>query len=120
MFGPLSSRSAVAITPSPPRAGRRRACRPGGPLSRPDASVAAEASAADPYALAAYARRMTMVSGNTLAEVAGLIGDPARANMLSALMDRRALTAGELAWAAGVSAPTASGHLARLAEARLV
>jgi DNA-binding transcriptional ArsR family regulator len=63
---------------------------------------------------------MTMVSGNTLAEVAGLIGDPARANMLSALMDGRALTAGELAWAAGVSAPTASGHLARLAEARLV
>ena len=46
---------------------------------------------------------MTMVSGNTLAEVAGLIGDPARANMLLALMDGRALTAGELAWAAGVT-----------------
>ncbi|WP_407528764.1 ArsR/SmtB family transcription factor [Methylobacterium oryzisoli] len=61
-----------------------------------------------------------MVSGNTLAEVAGLIGDPARANILSALMDGRALTAGELAWHAGVSAPTTSGHLAKLAAARLV
>ena len=63
---------------------------------------------------------MAMVSGNTLAEVAGLIGDPARANILSALMDGRALTAGELAWHAGVSAPTTSGHLAKLAAARLV
>ena len=61
-----------------------------------------------------------MVSGNTLAEVAGLIGDPARANILSALMDGRALTAGELAWHAGVSAQTTSGHLAKLVEARLV
>ena len=63
---------------------------------------------------------MTMVSGNTLAEVAGLIGDPARANILSALMDGRALTAGELAWHAGVSAQTTSGHLARLIAAHLV
>ena len=61
-----------------------------------------------------------MVSGNTLAEVAGLIGDPARANMLSALMDGRALTAKELAWAGRRRAPTASGHLARLADGRLV
>lgn len=60
------------------------------------------------------------VSGNTLAWVAGLIGDAARANILSALMDGRALTAGELAWHAGVSAQTTSGHLAKLAEARLV
>lgn len=63
---------------------------------------------------------MTMVSGNTLAEIAGLIGDPARANILSALMDGRALTAGELAWHAGVSAQTTSGHLAKLSTARLV
>lgn len=63
---------------------------------------------------------MTQVSGNTLAEVAGLIGDVARANILSALMDGRALTAGELAWHAGVSPQTTSGHLAKLALARLV
>ena len=62
----------------------------------------------------------TMVSGNTLAEVAALIGDPARANILSALMDGRALTAGELAWHAGVSAQTTSGHLAKLAAANLL
>lgn len=62
----------------------------------------------------------TTVSGITVAEVAGLIGDVARANILSALMDGRALTAGELAWHAGVSAQTTSGHLAKLAAARLV
>jgi DNA-binding transcriptional ArsR family regulator len=61
-----------------------------------------------------------MVSGNTLAEVAAVIGDAARANILAALMDGRALTAGELAWHAGVSAQTTSGHLARLKEARLI
>src|SRR3954469_10247574 len=63
---------------------------------------------------------MTMVSGNSLAEVASLMGDPARANILSALMDGRALTAGELAWHAGVSPQTTSGHLAKLRAARLV
>jgi DNA-binding transcriptional ArsR family regulator len=55
-----------------------------------------------------------------LAEIAALVGDPARANMISALADGRALTAGELAYAAGVSPQTASGHLAKLAEARLL
>lgn len=62
----------------------------------------------------------TMVSGNTLASVAALIGEPARANLLLALMDGRALTASELAWHAGVTAQTASGHLAKLSEARLI
>ncbi|MGE3874783.1 MAG: ArsR/SmtB family transcription factor [Parvibaculaceae bacterium] len=60
------------------------------------------------------------VSGNSLAEVAALIGDPARANMLQALADGRALTAGELAWHAGVSAQTTSGHLAKLTDAQLI
>ncbi len=59
-------------------------------------------------------------SGNTLAEVAALVGDAARANMLLALMGGRALTAGELAWHAGVSAQTASGHLAKLTDARML
>lgn len=61
-----------------------------------------------------------VASGNTIAEVAGLIGDVARANMLSALMGGQALTAGELARHAGVTAQTTSGHLAKLAEARLI
>lgn len=61
-----------------------------------------------------------MVSGNSIAEVAALIGDAARANILSALMDGRALTAGELARHAGVTAQTTSGHLAKLMQARLI
>ena len=61
-----------------------------------------------------------MKDGPDIARVASLIGDPARANILSALMDGRALTAGELASAAGVSASTASSHLAKLQEGALV
>ena len=55
-----------------------------------------------------------------LARVAAAIGDPARAAMLAQLTDGRSLPAGELARSAGVSAATASNHLARLAEAGLV
>ena len=62
----------------------------------------------------------SIASGNTIADVAFLIGDVARANILSALMDGRALTAGELAWHAGVSASTTSGHLSKLAQAELI
>lgn len=55
-----------------------------------------------------------------MAAVAALIGDPARANMLAALMGGRALTARELAEEAGVTAQTASGHLARLEAGGLI
>jgi DNA-binding transcriptional ArsR family regulator len=55
-----------------------------------------------------------------IAEVAALVGDPARANMLVALLGGQALTATELAYAAGVSPQTTSGHLGKLAAARLV
>lgn len=66
-------------------------------------------------------RGMTnIVSGNTLAAVANLIGDAARANMLSALMGGQALTAGELSRHAGVTAQTTSGHLSKLSEAQLI
>src|SRR4051812_50185358 len=54
------------------------------------------------------------------AETAALLGEPARANMLMALMDGRALTASELARAAGVTPQTASGHLGRLVTAGLL
>jgi DNA-binding transcriptional ArsR family regulator/ribosomal protein S19E (S16A) len=54
------------------------------------------------------------------AEIAALAGDPARAAMLNALMDGRALTASELAETAGVTPQTASGHLARLTTAGLL
>src|SRR5215469_1299593 len=62
-----------------------------------------------------------MISLNPrIAEVAALIGDPARTNMLAALMDGRALTASELAHVARVSPQTASGHLGKLAVAELL
>src|SRR5258708_2622008 len=55
-----------------------------------------------------------------LAEVAQLVGDPGRANILSSLMDGRALTASELASVAGVTAQTASSHLAKLVKRELL
>jgi len=55
-----------------------------------------------------------------MAAIAALVGDPARANILCALLDGRAYAAGELAFAAHVSPQTASGHLAKLAESKLV
>lgn len=61
-----------------------------------------------------------MVSQPQLAEVAALVGDPARANMLMALLDGRALTATELAFFAHVTPQTASGHLAKLVDGRLL
>jgi len=61
-----------------------------------------------------------MANGPYIAEIAALVGDPARANMLSALMDGRALSAGDLAYAAHVTAQTASAHLAKLVAARLL
>ena len=61
-----------------------------------------------------------MSSIAAFAETAALLGDPARANMLIALMDGRALTASELARAAGVTPQTASGHLGRLVTAGLL
>lgn len=49
-----------------------------------------------------------------------LLADPARAVMLTALLDGRALPAGELAFAARVTAQTASSHLAKLLAGGLV
>ncbi|TYK44579.1 ArsR/SmtB family transcription factor [Actinomadura decatromicini] len=54
------------------------------------------------------------------APVAALLADRARAAMLTALLDGRPLAAGELARAAGVSAQTASAHLAKLLDGDLV
>ena len=61
-----------------------------------------------------------MKEGPDISHIASLMGDPARANILTALMDGRALTASELAEGAGVALPTASGHLSKLAEADLI
>src|SRR3954470_11405290 len=61
-----------------------------------------------------------MREGPDIARIASLVGDPARANMLNALMGGTALTATELALEAGVSLPTASSHLSKLMEGGLL
>ena len=63
---------------------------------------------------------MSMKHGPDIARLAALIGDPARANMLTALLDGRALTASELASVAGVTPQTASSHLGKMLEGHLL
>lgn len=61
-----------------------------------------------------------MKDGPNFARLGALIGDPARANIVAALMAGRALTARECATEAGVATSTASTHLAQLVEGRLI
>src|ERR1700741_3371089 len=61
-----------------------------------------------------------MNTGPLIAEIAALVGDPARATILTALLDGRALTATELAYAARITPQTASSHLAKLTETGLL
>ena len=61
-----------------------------------------------------------MKEGPNISGIAALIGDPARANMLTALMSGKALTASELALEGGVAAPTTSSHLQKLVAGGLV
>ena len=61
-----------------------------------------------------------MKLGPDIAAIAALIGDPARANMLTALLGGAALTASELALEANVTKQTASSHLAKLSAARMI
>lgn len=61
-----------------------------------------------------------MKYGPDIAMISSLAGDPARANMLTALIGGQALTANELALEAGVTPPTASGHLSRMLDGGLV
>ena len=61
-----------------------------------------------------------MKDGPSLAPIAALAGDPARANMLTALLSGKALTATELANEAGITAQTASSHLSKLESGGLI
>jgi len=61
-----------------------------------------------------------MKEGPDIAFIAALIGDPARANMLTALMSGKALTVSELGAEAGVTIQTASAHLSKLEEGGLL
>lgn len=64
-----------------------------------------------------YRRNMNISS---IAEIASLMGDPARTNMLFALKDEGQISAGELSVIAGVAPSTTSEHLAKLVEAGLL
>src|SRR6218665_2551124 len=61
-----------------------------------------------------------MKDGPHIARIAALIGDAGRAEVLTALMSDRALTATELAAIAGVTRQTISAHLAKLLDAGLL
>ena len=61
-----------------------------------------------------------MADGPYIAEAASLIGDPARANIMAALLDGRAMTATELSFVANVAPSTASGHLSKLVDGKLL
>jgi len=61
-----------------------------------------------------------MKDGPNIARIAALLGDRARAEVLTALMTDRALTATELAAIAGVTKQTMSAHLSKLLGAALV
>jgi DNA-binding transcriptional ArsR family regulator len=91
-----------------------------------NASVGAEALRRDSRTGRRYfpgmnqARSENVISGVAMAEIASLVGDPARANMLTALLSGQALSASDLAWHAGITPQTASGHLAKLAASGLL
>ena len=61
-----------------------------------------------------------MKEGPDIALLGSLIGDPARANILTALMNGKALTATELASEAGVTLQTTSSHLKKLEDVGLL
>ncbi len=61
-----------------------------------------------------------MKEGPDIALLGSLIGDPARANILTALMSGKALTATELASEAGVTVQTTSSHLKKLEDGGLI
>jgi DNA-binding transcriptional ArsR family regulator len=61
-----------------------------------------------------------MKAGPDISAIAALLGDPARANMVTAMMSGQALTASELAREAGVTPQTASAHLGKLLEGGLL
>src|SRR4029450_3215406 len=55
-----------------------------------------------------------------VARVAGLFADPARARILRTLLDGTMRPAGELAFAANISAQSASAHLTKLVQGGLL
>src|SRR6516162_8437669 len=77
----------------------------GSQLSRANSWAHAELFSIDMLPVSAIGLRM--VAAANMVEVAALVGDTARATMLSALMGGQSLTATELAYCANVSRSTA-------------
>src|SRR5262249_38861377 len=90
----------------------------GSQLSHANSSAHAELFSIGMLPVSAIGLRM--VAAANLVEVAALVGDTARATMLTVLMGGQSLTAPELAYCANVSRSTASGHLSKLVAARLL
>src|SRR5262249_18261412 len=67
-----------------------------------------------------FGNHRTMKYGPDVSVVASLIGDPARSNMVMALMSGLSLSAAELAREAGVTPSTATGHLSKLETSGLL
>jgi DNA-binding transcriptional ArsR family regulator len=61
-----------------------------------------------------------MEMGSRVSEIGSLLGDPVRAAMMTSLIDGRSLPAGELAFLGNVAPQTASFHLGKLLESRLI
>src|SRR5688572_18364946 len=92
----------------------------GSQLSRANSSAHTELFLIDMLPVSAIGLTMVAAEDLNLVEVAALVGNAARATMLSALLGGRSLTAKELAYYAKVSRSTASGHLSKLVAARLL
>jgi len=112
------SMAAIVISMLPSCSGTPNRWSLSGLLSAPIVSAESEASARDIPLL--HPCVFGMPGAPSISEVAALVGNPARANVLVALLDGRSLTAGELAYAAGVSPQTTSEHLTKMTEARLL
>lgn len=63
---------------------------------------------------------MEMHNKPNISQISSLIGDPARARMMIALLGGKALSASELALEANITSQTASSHLAKLVEGSLI
>jgi DNA-binding transcriptional ArsR family regulator len=85
-----------------------------------DVSARAETSRRYGRCMALAVPQPTHPGDADLAALGAILAEPARARILLALGDGRALAASVLASEAGVAASTASGHLARLVQAGLL
>src|SRR5260370_41538746 len=92
----------------------------GSQLCRANSSAHTELFLIDMLPVSAIGLNIVAAENLNLVEVAALVGDTARATMLSALRGGRSVTAKELAYYANVARSTASGHLSKLVAARLL